>query len=1342
MDQVDTGAHPPSVVRLTLLNGVEAHRGDQVLALGPPQRRAVLSVLAFRRRQWVSADSLLAALYDGVPPASGVGVIQTYVSALRRVLEPDRPPRTPPTVLLSGHGGYQLRIDDEQVDLGVFDKLVGEANRAREAGDLVRAEDRYTRALALYAGEPLTGLPGPFAQRQRVALAERWLAVVEDSLDVAVALGRSDEVIDRLRVLTAEHPLRERPRAVLMRALYARGSQSEALDVYRETRNLLVDQLGVEPGPELRRLHEQILSGTGTSDQPTPSAIPREAIASNSPRTGTAERFGIVSTLWPEPAAPPASPPVHSAGSPTVDSAERAAKPPHSASGTEPTGAATDTARARVDSAHLTADWARRPLAAPKPSGLPANSTVTSRRTPEEPAERPAAAMAPTTASAYSAVDSADASTDNVHLLAGSAHPVASASHSGGGSVYPAEGWAHSSNASAGGGPHVTGAAGLDVDEAELSAGPAHLAPGSAHPTSGGPHSGAGSGYPAKGWAHSPADSVDPAYLTPGGTQRGRAGIDPAAPVVFERAWELAQIGAWVERAATGSGGLLVISGLPGFGKSQLVDEVARRSAGVRRIDVTPPWDVAPPLGLIAELAATALESAETDAHAAEVLCASLLEASGGAAPLVVVVDGAELMDERSARVLTAAAPRLRRMPVLLILALDERAWEPAVLALHGRLEPPAVAILRLSGLSVPAIEGLYEQRTGMLCPPGLAAEIQRATAGIPLLAGALIADLLTMRDPGRIPEFLPEGCYSRSISRLLGRYAPRGVVMLRALAVLQEVGPSLEILAAACAEPVSEVRHRCELLAATGILAAVSPPVFQHPLIGNTIRWLCRREDADRFRIAAAEQARSAGSSARQVAAILHDLVGAKYARWTVVLLDAAEECLRQGLIPDAVRQLAAALRITAPADRDDILVRLGQLELWTNPAAARAHLEEALHSQRARGVAPTALIPLTWTMSTRWQAAAAMTLLGTVLAETEQRDPPAAQDIRAASWAVAGLTAASWRGFVAELRAAAATDQISTAVLTWDDAFGVRYSARETLARFHATADPARGWAALPQQLVGLLAHLSMWSGDLALAKQLSAQPREHHFGTIDVYRLVLHSEVLLRCGEYHPALRVLAPAVGVLDDESIRPPLALVAQYAHALLGLGRLDEAQRRLDSVAAQANPETWEWTVVLHVKGMLCAAQGDSRQAVAHYLDCGRRVGAVGISNPAHIPWRSSAALELVGLGEQARAAELAAAEYALAQRWNTPGTLGRALRALAAAAPGGVDADLLSRAVEQLRRYDSPVELVPALLELAAARPEAATELRREARNLAERMGATRYLALIDAHEPRSAAD
>ncbi len=1162
MDQAD--AHSPAAVRLTLLNGVEARRGDQVLPLGPPQRRAVLCVLAFRRRQWVSASSLLAALYDDVPPASGVGVIQTYVSALRRVLEPDRKPRTPPVVLLSGHGGYQLRIADEQTDLGVFDRLVGEAGRAREAGDLARAEDRYAQALALYSGEPLAGLPGPFAQRQREALAERRLAVVEDSLDVAVALGRSDEVIDRLRVLTAEHPLREGPRAVLMRALYARGRQSEALDVYRETRALLVDRLGVEPGAKLRALHEQILSGAGMSD-----------VVVGHGKTGnglTAARSSAVIG---------------------------------------------DNARTESDIRAPAVDAVNSP-------------------------------------GAQSISDDSDE------------QPVA--------------------------------------DDR---------------------------------FAAVAALRLEPVALP-----------DQAAPVVFEREQELARIAAWVDQTGAGGGGLLVISGRPGLGKTQLLDEVGRRVPGARRIDLSTPWGAAPTLGLVSELAGESdpgLAVAYTDAQVAEALCATLTRDSAER-PLIVLVDNAEQMDERSARVLAAAAPRLRRMPVLLVLALDERSWEPAILDLHAKLEPPAVAIVRLSGLSIGAIERLYTLRTGTECPPGLAADIQQATASIPLLAGALITDLATLRDQGQLPDYLPDGCYSRSIRRLLGSFSPRGVVMLTALAVLQDVTPTIDVLAAACAEPADVVRDRCELLTAAGILATASPPSFPHPLVGNTIRWLVRREDADRFRVAAAEQARIAGYSARQVATYLRDLTGAEYARWTVVLLDAAEEGLRHGMIADAVRQLEVALRIAAPADRDDILVRLGQLELWTNPAAARVHLEAALGSERDRRVAPTALMPLAWTLATHGRATAAMALIDAVHAETAARDPRAARNIRAASWAVAALTAATWQEFIATLPRIGApgsdgsvepADQITAAVLTWDDAFHVRYTARATLARFPSEPDPARGWDALPPQLVGILAQLSMWSGDLALARQLSGQRKDHYFGTIDVYRLVLHSEALLRCGDYREALRQVAPAVGSLGDESIRPPLALVAQYAHALLGLGRLVEAERWLTSVTAHANPETWEWTVVIHVKGMLCAARGDSRSAVAHFLDCGRRTAAVGIVNPAHIPWRSSAAIELVRLGEHERARELATAELDVAQRWDTPGTVGRALRALAVTDTDGVDADMLARAVDLLRRYDSPVELIPALLELAAVRQDhgdvdSARELRWEAHAMAETIGAARYLEII----------
>ncbi|GAA5103771.1 BTAD domain-containing putative transcriptional regulator [Nocardia iowensis] len=1180
MDQADAGAFSPAVLRFTLLNGVEAHRAEQILPLGPPQRRAVLCVLAFRRRQWVSASSLLAALYDGVPPASGVGVIQTYVSALRRVLEPDRKPRTPPAILLSGHGGYQLRIDDEQTDLGVFDRLVGDAARAREAGDLVRAEDDYAHALALYAGEPLAGLPGPFAQRQRAALAERRLTVLEDSLDVAVVLGRSDTVIDRLRVLTAEHPLRERPRAVLMRALYSRGRQSEALDVYRETRKLLIDQLGVEPGEELRSLHNQILSGESVA-QPVSGAGPTGGSAVRAIDIAAVELRDLAADR-------------KTATNPADRVAQRTAQAVEASSSV----------------------WRPKDAAAPELSGGAAGHRSTLETLP---------------------------------LPQGAEHRLAMVS-----ALWP-----------------------------------------------------------------------EPVEVP-----------DSASPLVFERDQELTRIAAWTARAVAGNGGLVVISGRPGFGKTQLLDEVARRVPGARRVDLLPPWDGAPPLGLISELTDSAISVRDTDARIVEALCAKLIEDSADR-PLVVLVDGAEQMDERSARVLTAAAPRLRRMRVLVVVALDERSWEPAILDLHARLEPIAVAVLRPSGLSVAAIEGLYERRTGTVCPPGLAADIQRATADIPLLAGALITDLAALRDHGHIPDYLPEGCYSRSISRLLGRYSPGGVGMLRALAVLQDVAPTVEVLAAGCAEPVSVIRHRCEVLTASGILASVSPPVFRHPLIGNTLRWLGRNDDTDRIRIAAAEQARSAGYSARQVAAYLADLVGEQYAGWTVVLLDAAEECLRNGMIGDAVQHLAAALRIAAPEGRDDILVRLGQLELWTNPAAARAHLDEALRGQRDRRVAPTALIPLAWTMSTRSQAGAAMALLDEVLAETEQRDALAARDIRSASWAVAGLTSATWNDFVAALRADGRTDQITTAILTWDDAFRVRRTARATLARFPAEPDPDRGWDVLPQPLVGLLAQLSMWSGDLALARQLSEQRKDHHFGTIDVYRLILRSEVLLRCGDYRRVLREVAPTVGTLDDESIRPPLALVAQYAHALLELGRLAEAEQWLASVTEHANPETWEWTVVIHVKGMLCAARGDSRQAVAHYLDCGRRIAAVGIRNPAHIPWRSSAAMELVHLGERERARELAAAELELAHQWDTPGTIGRALRATASAAPGGVDAELLEQAVGLLRRCDSPVELIPALLELAAVRhdsgdTDAAGDLRWEARSHAENIGATRYLEHI----------
>ncbi|MEV6767328.1 BTAD domain-containing putative transcriptional regulator [Nocardia sp. NPDC051030] len=1096
----------PGAVEVTLLNGVEVRRDGHVEPLGPPQRRAVLCALALRRRQWISAAGLLDALYEDALPASGIGVIQTHISALRRVLEPDRTPRTPPTVLLSGHGGYQLRIDEDQLDVGVFDRLVGEAARARQARDWEGAERSYAEALALYSGEPLAGVPGPFAESQRAALSERRLAVLEDSLDIAVLRGRTDAAIDSLRMLIAEYPLRERPRAALMRALADGGRRSEALDVYRDTRRVLVGQLGVEPGAELRRLQEQILSGAEPADRPRSKALDR----------------------GPNPVAP-----------------ESDSMPPK----------------------------------------------------------------------------------DDLAL---------------------------------------------------------------------------------------PQD-------------------DSALPLVFDREQELARIAACARRAATGVGGMVVITGRPGYGKTQLLNEVAREHRHALRVDLTSPSGDQDLVGLLLERLGDRDSLSDNEITAGDRLYAALAGQSARR-PLVLLIDDATRMDDRSARILSSLAPRLRGLPVLIVLTLDERSWDRPVLNLHATLEPAAAAVLRPGGLSEAAIAGLYERRIGKPCPPGLAAEIQRATGEIPLVAGALITDLATLRDGSHVPDRLPEGCYSRSIQRQLGRYSAAGVRMLKALAVLHEFGPTADILAAACGENVAVVRHRCELLATVGILAAADPPRFRHPLLANTIRWLCPGVEAAEFRTAAAAQARAAGYSARQVAAYLQDLSGDRYAPWTVVLIDAAEECLRRNLIPEAVRWLETALRICTPEDRDDLLCRLGQLELWTNPAAARAHLSEALRSQRARAVAPTALIPLAWTLATRREAVAAMALVKQVLAETEGRDPVAAHTIRASEWMVAALTAPTWRDYTADLRAGGVTDRITTAVLTWDQVYGTQIDARTAVERL-ALDRIANHVDTPPRQLYGMLAILSMWAGDLTTALQLSDRGGDQHFGTIDTYRLIIRVEVLLRGGAFEQVLREVSAVVGEIDDELLTPPATLLVQYAEALLALGRVDEAEQWLDRAMATADPETWEMTVALRVRGMLSAARGFTREAIAHYLDCGRRVGAAGTTNPANLPWRSMAALELLRLGERERARELAAAELVLAERWNSPQALGRTMRAMALAAPGGTDLDLLERAVDRLRTAESPVELIPALLDLAQAcgDPERARSLLWEARTLAESISAAGYLDSID---------
>ncbi|NBE99244.1 AfsR/SARP family transcriptional regulator, partial [Nonomuraea sp. K271] len=169
-----------------------------------------------------------------------------------------------PELLTSIGRGYALRLPGDALDLTRFERGIREAESARRAGRLSETARALRAALELFEGEPLAGAVGPYAEHQRDRLIERRISVVETLMDVDLELGNHAKVVSELIALTADHPLRERLRAQLMLAYYRCGRQGDALNVFTETREALVDELGIEPGPELTALHQRILAADPT----------------------------------------------------------------------------------------------------------------------------------------------------------------------------------------------------------------------------------------------------------------------------------------------------------------------------------------------------------------------------------------------------------------------------------------------------------------------------------------------------------------------------------------------------------------------------------------------------------------------------------------------------------------------------------------------------------------------------------------------------------------------------------------------------------------------------------------------------------------------------------------------------------------------------------------------------------------------------------------------------------------------------------------------------------------------------------------------------------------------
>lgn len=264
-----------------LLGEVEVRAGGQMLEIGAPRLQAVLAALAVDARRPVAIETLIDRVWDDTPPIEARNVLYSYLSRIRRLLKQASLAGEATARIERRHAGYVLDIDPDLVDLHRFRRLVDQGDD-REHGDDTRS-DALAEALGLWRGPALAGLPGKWAAQVRDSWYRRRLDVMVQWAQLKLRLGHPAAVIATLPDLAAEYPLVEPLETLLMRALHAAGRGAEALERYAVIRQRLADELGADPGPELRALHQAVLRGTlpppPTPASTVPPATPRPQLA-------------------------------------------------------------------------------------------------------------------------------------------------------------------------------------------------------------------------------------------------------------------------------------------------------------------------------------------------------------------------------------------------------------------------------------------------------------------------------------------------------------------------------------------------------------------------------------------------------------------------------------------------------------------------------------------------------------------------------------------------------------------------------------------------------------------------------------------------------------------------------------------------------------------------------------------------------------------------------------------------------------------------------------------------------------------------------------------------------
>ncbi|HEV2376784.1 MAG TPA: AfsR/SARP family transcriptional regulator [Streptosporangiaceae bacterium] len=245
-------------MHISVLGPIEVTDAAGPLPLVGHRQRALLAVLALEAGRVVPVHRLVDAIWDDSPPATARAKVQAHVCALRQVI--GQRAQDPAGPLLTCPPGYLLRLRDGELDLTEFGSLTARAVNASRLGQPDAASELLTCALALWRGEVCADVASPLVRAAADALEERRLLAIEAKAEADMALGRCDAVAADLAAYVARYPLRERLRAMLMLAWYRLGCRANALTAYRDGRQAMIAGLGLEPGPQLRHLHQRILA--------------------------------------------------------------------------------------------------------------------------------------------------------------------------------------------------------------------------------------------------------------------------------------------------------------------------------------------------------------------------------------------------------------------------------------------------------------------------------------------------------------------------------------------------------------------------------------------------------------------------------------------------------------------------------------------------------------------------------------------------------------------------------------------------------------------------------------------------------------------------------------------------------------------------------------------------------------------------------------------------------------------------------------------------------------------------------------------------------------------------